>query len=55
MRVVAYNYEETHTRTRTHTRDNSNEDNHVNTTLIKIGVAMQPEALVAATLAVSQE
>ena len=57
MRVVAYNYEQTHTRTCTctHTRDNSNEDNHVNTTLIKIGVAMQPEALVAATLAVSQE
>ena len=55
MRVVAYNYEQTHTRTRTHTWDNSNEDNHVNTTLIKIGVAMQPEALVAATLAVSQE
>ena len=51
MRVVAYNYEQTHTRT----RDNSNEDNHVNTTLIKVGVAMQPEALVAATLAVSQE
>ena len=51
----AYNYEQTHTRTRTRTRDNSNEDNHVNTTLIKIGVAMQPEALVAATLAVSQE
>ena len=47
MRVVAYNYEQTHTRTRTHTRDNSNEDNHVNTKLIKIGVAMQPEALVA--------
>ena len=38
-----------------------NKDNHVNTTLIKIGVfifigvAMQPEALIAATLAVSQE
>ena len=46
---------DTHTYTHTHTRDNSNEDNHVNTTLIKIGVAMQPEALVAATLAVSQE
>ena len=55
MRVVAYNYEQTHTHTHTHTWDNSNEDNHVNTTLIKIGVAMQPEALVAATLAVSQE
>ena len=41
--------------THTHTRNNSNEDNHVNTTLIKIGVAMQLEALVAATLAVSQE
>ena len=44
-----------HAHTRTRDRDNSNEDNHVNTTLIKIGVAMQPEALVAATLAVSQE
>ena len=50
---------DTHTYTHTHTgqltQDNSNEDNHVNTTLIKIGVATQPEALVAATLAVSQE
>ena len=44
-----------HTHVHAHTRDDSNEDNHVNTTLIKIGVAMQPEALVAATLAVSQE
>ena len=52
MRVVAENYEQTHTHTCTHTHGTT--DNHVNT-LIKIGVAMQPEALVAATLAVSQE
>ena len=57
MRVVAENYEHTRTHTHTHT----GQHNHVNTTLIKIdvaifiGVAMQPEALIAATLAVSQE
>ena len=44
-----------HTHVHAHTRDNSNEDNHVNTILIKIGEAIQPEALVAPTFAVSQE
>ena len=62
MRVVAENYEQTHTDT--HTRDNYSNARcaHARRGLIKnrrghnfIGVAMQPEALIAATLAVSQE
>ena len=52
---------DTHTHKHTHTGQLKRGYNHVNTTLIKIGVAIfisvaiQPEALVAATLAVSQE
>ena len=54
MRVVAENYKQN---THTHTRDNYNEHNTNKNRRGHnfIGVAMQPEALVAATLAVSQE
>ena len=51
MRVVAENY------IQTHTQDNYNEHNTNKNRRGHnfIGVAMQPEALIAATLAVSQE
>ena len=53
MRVVAENYEQTHT----HTHSQDNERNTIKNRRGHnfIGVAMQPAALVAATLAVSQE